>query len=191
MLSACVMQPLRPFDRDTQVLSTRREDLLVEQPVTRVRRERTFVHVALVQGRQDADHDEPAAGAARRRVRLIEALPDLLLKLSERIAGQRPGRHVDLQVELPEFGRPCRIGDRIEHRAFRIDGKRVVVHQVELDLQAHQPRMRLEPGLAQHPREHVQRAPHLVPVSAPILAADGDRGNIPAHMSSAPGVGSQ
>ena len=53
-----------------------------------------------------------------------------------------------------------------------MDGIACVVDQVQLDLQAHLRRVVLEQVLAQHPGQHVQRAPHLVPVhrrSSPLI----------------------
>ena len=86
---------------------------------------------------QDADHDQAVAGAARLGVRVVEAGPDLLLQARHAIAVEPPGRDVDFQVELPEFGRPGRIGDGIKHVGVLHRRRSVVVHEVELDLQAH------------------------------------------------------
>ena len=107
-------QGLGAVDRDAQVLPARREDLLVQDPVALVGRHGVLVHVVFGQRGQDADHDQPAPRAAGLGVRGIEAGADLLLQVRERAALQPPGRHVDLEVELPELGRPGGVGDRVE-----------------------------------------------------------------------------
>ena len=60
---------LGPIDRDPHVFAARREDLLVEHPVALVGRHEHAVHVLLAQRRQDAGHDQPAAGGPGPRVR--------------------------------------------------------------------------------------------------------------------------
>ena len=178
-------QPLRAVDLDAHVLTARREDLLVDHLVPRVRGQDALVQVALLQRRQDADHDEVVADAARLGVRVVQAAADLLLQACQGIAVEPPRRHVDLEVELAEFGRPGRVGDGVEHVGVLHGRSPVVVHQVQLDLQAHLCRVGLEQALAQHPGEHLQRALELVPVLPPVLATDLDRLNVPAHAASA------
>ena len=57
----------------------------------------------------------PAPGAAGLGVRGVEAGADLLLQVREGTVLEPPGRHVDLEVELPQLGRPGRVGDGVEH----------------------------------------------------------------------------
>src|SRR6185437_9651910 len=86
---------------------------------------------------------------------------------------------------LPELGRPGRVRDRVEHVGV-VHGRRTpLVHEVQLDLQAHLRRAGIEHVVVQHPGEDLQRAPYLVPVPAPVFAADLDGLNVTAHEASA------
>jgi len=58
----------------------------------------------------------------------------------------------------------------------------VLVDQVQLDFLADRRGVLLEQALAEHAGEHVERAPHLVPVPAPVFAADLDGLDITAHV---------
>ena len=79
-----------------------------------------------------------------RRLPVLRALASAALRLPGPPAQARhgitvepPGRDVDLQVELPKLGRPSRIGDRIQHVGVLHGRRTAIVHEVELDLQAH------------------------------------------------------
>ena len=185
MLPAWVSSVLGAVDRDAQVLPAGREDLLVQHPVAVVGGDGALVHVLFGQRGQDADHDQPAAGLARPGVRGVEAGADLLLQVREHVTLKPPGRHVDLEIELPELGRPGGIGDRVEHGRVAHGRLPVGVHQVQLDLHAHPGRAGLEPALAEHPGEHVQRTLHLFPVLAPVLTTDRDGLNVASHEAPA------
>jgi hypothetical protein len=172
---------LGAVDRDPHVLAAGREYLLVEHPVALVGRHGALVHVVLGQRRQDADHDQVAADRAGLRVRGVEVGADFPLQVRERVAVEVPRRHVDLQVELPDLGRPGRIRDRVEHVGVAHRGHAVLVDQVQLDLLADRRQVLVEQALAEHPGERIKRAPHLVTVLAPVLAADLDRLDVTAH----------
>ncbi len=177
------VQPVHAVDRDVHLLAAGGEHLVIQQLVARVRGDRLLIDVGLPQRRQDADHGQPGAASPGPLVGVIEAGPDLILQLAERGAGQRARRDVDLQVELAKLGRPGRVGDRAEHVGVLHRRPAVVVHQVQLDLEPHLLRLRLEPGLAQHPGQHVEAVPDLLPVGTPVRLADHDRRDIPAHRS--------
>ena len=177
-------QPLGALDRDPHLLAAGGEDLLIEQPVPRVGRHRLLTQIVLDDGGQDPHHHQPAAGPPGAFVGPVEALPDLVLEMAERIAGQLPGRQVDLQVELAELGLPGRIGQCAEYLGVLHRRAAGLVHQVELDLQADLLRIGLEPGIGQHPREDVQGLAHLLAIGAPVRLADVDRRDIPAHQTS-------
>src|SRR5262249_49849817 len=81
--------------------------------------------------------------------------------------------------------RPGRVRDRVEHVGVAHGRRAPLVHEVQLDLQAHLRRAGIEHMLMQHPGEDLQRAPHLVPVPAPVFAADLDGLNVTAHEASA------
>jgi len=178
-------QLLSAVDLDPHVFPAGREDLLVEYLVALIGRQGPLGHVPLRQRRQNADHDEAAAGAARLGVRGIEAGADLLLLIGYRVPVKLPGRDVDLEIELPELGGPGGIGDRVEHGGVVHGRRALLVHEVQLDLQAHLRGAGVEHVLVQHPGEDLQRAPHLVPVPAPVFAADLDGLNVTAHEASA------
>ena len=177
-------QPFRPVDRDPHVLTSRREDLLVQYPVPRVGRDRALVHVLFAQRGQDADRYEPAARAAGLLVGTVEAVPDLLFQVRYRVAGELAGRDVDLQVELAQLGRPGRVGDGVEHVRVAHGRLPPPVHQVQLDLHADLGGITSETVLTQHAGEHVERAPHLVAVLPAVLAGDLYRLNVAAHKAS-------
>src|SRR5581483_5491829 len=67
-------------------------------------------------------------------------------------------------------------------------GQASLVDQVDLNLEPHLPRLGVEPGVAQHSREYVQAAAHLLAVGAPVLLADRNRRDIPAHRSPPPSL---
>ena len=177
-------QLLGAVDGDPEILAAGGEDLLVHHPVARVGRQRALVHVLLPQGRQDADHDEAAAAPPGLGVGRVEIGANLLLQAIERVTAQLAGRHVDLDIELSELGSPGRIGDRVEHVGIAHRRLAALVDEVQLDLLADPRRGVLEYVLPQHPVEHVERAPELLPVLAAVLAADLDRLNITAHPAS-------
>ena len=176
-------QPVGALDRDPHLLAAGREDLLVQQPVARVGRHGVLADVALPQRGQDADHHQVAAGLAGPGLGVPQAAPHAALELGQGVAGQRPRRDVDLQVELAELAGPARVGDRAEHLGVLQRGQANFVDQVQLDLQADLARLDVKPGFPQHPREYVQAATDLLPVGTPVLLAHGDRRDIPAHQS--------
>ena len=178
-------QLLGAVDRDPQVLPAGREDLLVQHPVAVVGGDGVLAHVLFGQRGQDAHHDQAAPGPAGLGVGGVEAGPDLLLQVGQRMVLEPPRRHVDLQVELPELGGPGRVGDRVEHRRVAHGRRAEGIHQVQLDLHAHPGRAGLEPALAEHPGEHVQGALHLFAVFAPVLTADLDGLNVTSHEAPA------
>ena len=186
-------QPLGALDPDPHFLAAGGEDLLVQQPVARVRGHRLPADVALAQRGQDADHHQVRPGLAGPALGVAEAAPHAALELGEGVAGQRARRHVDLQVELAELAGPAGVGDRAEHLGVLHRRQARLVHQVELDLQPHLARLAVEPGLPQHSREHVEAAADLLPVGAPVLLAHADRWDIPAQSdpSHVPGLGQQ
>jgi len=174
-----------PVDGDPHVLPARGEDLLVEHTEPMAGCERAQVHVLVLQRRKDADHHQPGPGAAGLLVPGVEVVPDHLLQLGQRVSGQPPRRHVDLQIELPEFDAPGRVRDRVQHVGVAHGRNGLRVDKVQLDLLADLCRAVLEQVLPQHPGERVQRAPHLLPVHSPVLTAELDRLNLTTHEASA------
>ena len=106
------------------------------------------------------------------------------IELDNAVAAELAGRHVDLQVELPDLGRPSRVGDRLQRVGVAHGGHAPLVHQVQLDLLAHRRRILVEQPLTEHPGENIERPPYLLPVLAPILAADLDGLDVTAHSRS-------
>ncbi len=130
-------QPVDAAHLDAQVLAARREDLVVEQAVARVLRERGLPDVLLAQRGQDAGHDQVGADGRGALLGVVQRGPDLGLPGIGAALGQPARRHVDLQVEAAQLGRPGGVGDRLEHVAVAHRRLGPVVDQVELDLQAH------------------------------------------------------
>ena len=130
------------------------------------------MHVRLGQRGQDADHHQAAAEAASLLVASVQAAANLAFQARKGVATQLPRRHVDLQVELTDLGRPGRVRDRGQHVGIAHRRRALLVDQVQLDLLAHQCRTGLEQPLMQHPGEHVQGARQLRPVvrrSSPVI----------------------
>jgi hypothetical protein len=137
-------QPVDAVDADVEVLAAGREDLLVEQLVTRVGRQRVQRHVLAAQRRQDAHHHGVRAHAARVLLGVVEAGPQRALEVGVLVAGQPPRRHVDLDVELAELGLEVGVGDRAQDLGVAHRRVRVLVDEVELDLHAGQGTLELE-----------------------------------------------
>lgn len=177
-------QPVDAVQLDVQVLTARREHLVVEQPVPGVLRQRGGSDVLLPQGGQNADHDQSGADRAGALLGVVERGPDLGFPGVGAALRQPAGRNVDLEVETAQLGGPGGVRDRLEdvgvaHRRFGLG-----VDQVQLDLQAHLGPLGLEPRLAQHLREHLEALLHLDPVPAAVLAGEDQRRDVASHRPS-------
>src|SRR5439155_23968753 len=108
------------------------------------------------------------------------------LEVAEDATAEQSRCNVDLDVELRELGLEVRVADRLEHA--RVDERRVarLVGEVELDLQPERAPLVLEARLRQHAREDVEARPDLLPVTLPVLAAEGARGDLLPHARSVP-----
>ncbi|GAA2647084.1 hypothetical protein Adu01nite_18780 [Paractinoplanes durhamensis] len=137
------------------------------------------------QRRQDADHHGVRPDRAGVLLRVVEAGPQGALEIGVLVAGQPARRHVDLDVVLTQLGLEVGVGDRAEHLGVAHGRVGVPVDEVELDLHAGQRPLELEPGLAQHRREHVQTAADLVPVLRPVLAGEVGLLDFLAHRHTA------
>ena len=180
---------LRAVDGDRHVFAARGEDLLVEHPVALVGGHEHAVHVLLGQRRQDAGHDQQAADGPRPRVRGVQLGADLPLEVRQGVAGQPPRRHVDLEVELAELGRPGRAGDRLQHVRVAHGRRAMLIDDVQLDLLADLRGIGVEHALAEHAGEHVELAADLVAVLAPVLSAYLDGLDVTAHVGLLPWPG--
>jgi hypothetical protein len=109
-------EPVRAGDLDDHVLAARREDLVVDERVPRVRRERLLGEVLPAQSRQNPDHHEVYADGGGPRLGGVEALPDARLERAQPVATQLAWWHVDLDVELAQFGDEVGVGDLSEYR---------------------------------------------------------------------------
>ena len=96
---------------------------------------------------------------------VVEAAPQRLLEGGQPALAQLGRRDVDLEVELAELGL-TKSGSAIASSAsvFFSAGSPCVVDEVELDLEAGHRVVGVEPGLAQHPCEHVEAAADLLAV---------------------------
>nr|BFE71046.1 hypothetical protein GCM10020092_043470 [Actinoplanes digitatis] len=135
------------------------------------------------QGRQDADHHHVRADAAGVLLGVVEAGPQLAFQIGVLVAGQPARRDVDLDVELAQLGLEVGVGDRLEYLGVAHRRVGVVVHQIELDLHPGQRALELESRLPQHPREHVEAAPDLLPVPGSILAGECPLVDLFAHRA--------
>ncbi len=159
-------------DVDADVLATRVQHLVAQQPVARVAADRVDRQVGVGQGRQDADHHQVRADGRRAALGLVEAPPEPLLEPGQPAVVQRRGRRVHLDVELPELGLELRVGDRLERLGVAEGRVARVVDQVELDLEPGHRVVGVERRLTEHPGEHVEAAPHLLAVPCPISAGE-------------------
>ncbi len=140
------------------VLAAGGHDLLAEQPVARVGADAVEAEVALGAGSAGC-----RSSPCGRRPRRTCCSASLRLRRRRVLEGREPAlaelgrRHVDLEVELAELG--LRSRGRRSARAPRRScsaGSPCVVDQVELDLEADHRVVGVEPGVAQHPGEHVE-----------------------------------
>lgn len=177
-------QPVHAVQLDAQVLAPRGEDLVVEQPVAGVLRQRPLADVLLPQRGQDPDHDQMRADRAGAFLGVIERGTDLGLPGVRSALGQPAGRDVDLQIEAAQLGGPGRVRDRLQDVVVAHRGLGLVVDEVQLDLQPHLRPLGLEPRLAQHLREHVEVLLHLDPVPAAVLAGEDQRRDVSSHRPS-------
>ena len=180
-------EPLDAGDVDLQVLPAGREDLLVEQLVARVGRQRVAVEQLLGERREDPDDHHVRVGLRGLLLGVVEVAPDRLLELGEHRPLELARRDVDLDVELRELGLEVVVGDQLEH--VRVGQRRVagLLGQVELDLQADRAPVGIEARLREHPREDVQAQLDLVAVALAVLAAEGGIGDFIAHGAPFPG----
>ena len=165
-------EPVDAVDADVEILTAGREDLLVEQRVPGVGRQRVGGHVLPAQRRQDADHHHVRADRPRVRLGVVEAGPQATFEVGVLLAGEPARRHVDLDVELAQLGLEVGIGDRAQHLGVAHGRIGLVVDEVELDLHAGERPLELEARLAQHRREHVEAAADLLPIPRPVLAGE-------------------
>ena len=170
--SAVVRSRSVPVDRDRDVLAAGVEDLLAQQLVARVGAQAAHAHVALGEGRQDADHHHVGADLRRLGLGVVEAAAQAVLEGREAALAQPGRRHVDLDVELTELGLEVGVGDRLERLGVLQRRVTLLVDQVELDLDPGHRVVGVEACLAQHPREHVEVATHLLPVSRAVSAGE-------------------
>ncbi|GIF26899.1 hypothetical protein Ate02nite_96290 [Paractinoplanes tereljensis] len=134
---------------------------------------------------QNADHHGVRADRPGMFLGAVEAGPQGALEVGVLVAGQAPGRHVDLDVELTQLGLEVRIGDRAEHLGVAHGRIGVLIDQVELDLHAGQRPLELETRLPQHRREHVETPTDLVPVLRPIFPGEVGLFDFLAHRHTA------
>src|SRR4051794_7136086 len=167
-----------------QVLAPGGEDLLVDELVPRVRGDGGAGEVVRGEGGQDADHHDVRADRLRPPVSLVQAVAQLSLQALGGVAGQRAGAHVDLDVELPELGLEHLAGDRVENLLVAHGRFLLRVDEVELDLHPGERALEVELRLVEHPAEHVQAAPQLLPVPLPIAAGEGPSRYLLAHDGS-------
>ena len=141
IVSAEVASRSTPSMLIVDVLAARLEDLLVDQRVARVRAQRLVREVLGAQRRQDADHDDVRAPAAERVLGVVEAGAQVAVSSSTAfVPASTARRHVDLDVELAEFGLEVVVGDRVEHVGVAHRRVAVLVDEVELDLEpGHRP----------------------------------------------------
>src|SRR6185312_12045638 len=174
-------QPFRAVDVDVQVLTARGKNLLVDQPVARVRAQRLAGEVVGCQGRQHPDHDDVRADRAGLLLGGVEACPQLGLELLSRPANKAARPDVDLDVELPELGLKGGICD--SGKDLRVAHSRVLalVHQVEFDFQAGERAFEVELRLAQHPREYLEGLAQLRAIALPVLTTEVPALDLRAH----------
>jgi hypothetical protein len=133
------------------------------------------------QGGQDPDHHHVRVDRPGLLLGRVQAGPDVLLELRGAGADQPARGHVDLDVELAQLGLEARVGDGGQHVGVAHGRLRVLVDQVQLDLQAGHRPLHVEPRLAQHLGEDVEAAAYLLPVAGPVLTAEGPRTDVLAH----------
>jgi hypothetical protein len=179
------VQVLYAPDVERDVLAARVDDLFVENAVARVGRQVIQDRMVDGEGRQDADQDQPRVMLDRLFVGSAEHLQQLLLVGQEAVARDEPWWDVELQVELAQFGLEARLGEvgqdaGVTHGRIEVGA----AGQIDLDLQTGHRRVCVEGEVVQHEREGVEAPAHLLPVTHPVGAAEGEFGDVLAHVPS-------
>jgi hypothetical protein len=166
--------------------AAQREHLLVQGGVAAVGGQRVDAQMPVFQRRQDPDHGEhrvEVAGLGPGDRQLVE---QMVLQVPPFVAGQRPGREVQLEVPAAQLGLELAGPDGPQHVGRRVRGPEVgPADQVQLHLD---PGHRLVPGervLAQHDGQHVQTLLHLGPELLPIPSTERGSADVLAHASTA------
>jgi hypothetical protein len=128
--------------------------------------------VTVGERRQDADHHQVGAHLRRLGLRIVEAAAQVRLERREPALAELRRRHVDLDVELPELGLERRVGDRRQRLGVLQRRVALLVDEVELDLEPRHRVVGVEDVLAEHPREGVQAAVHLLAVAGAVSAGE-------------------
>src|SRR5262249_46699956 len=129
-------QPVGAVDLDRDVLTPGREDLVVDQRVPRVRRQRLLGQVVRGERAQDPDHDHVYADRGGAVLGHVEAVADVRLEVGQPGTAEFPRRHIDLDVALAQLGDEGRVGGHLQYA--RVAHHRIAggIDQVQLDLQA-------------------------------------------------------
>jgi hypothetical protein len=107
--------------------------------------------------------------------------PTVRARASAVFAAELPGLDVDLHVELPELGLEVGVRDRVQHLGVAQRRVAPLVDQVQLDLQAGHRPLEVELRAGQHPLEHVQVPPDLLPVPGAVLPGELDPVDVLPH----------
>ena len=103
---------------------------------------------------------------------VVERAAQALLEGRQAALAELGRRHVDLDVELAELGLEVGVGDGLEHLGVLQGRVARVVDEVELHLETGHRVVGVERRLAQHPREHVEVAAHLLAVARAVGPAE-------------------
>ena len=178
--------PRRPLELEPDVLTAGVEHGVVEGGVADVLADPVTLEVLGHDGRQDADRDDAGVelGGALRRP--VERAAQVGLEIEGGVAGQRPRRHVELDVVAGELGLVVGVGDLLEDRLVVELGAEILCDEVELDLDAGHRPVELELAVAQHAFEHVEVSTHLLAVLLALLACVSGLLDVGSHVPRQP-----
>ncbi len=151
--------PAQPFgagDVDGDGLPARRHDLVVQQHVTVIRRERVGRHLLGGDRRQYSRHHQPGAEFPGHSVRVAQGDAQFFGQIVEHAPGQPPGGHIEFQGELSELRLEIPGGHSRQHFVVDHSGRPVGIGEAQFHLETDLVARPLEAVLLQQRAEGVE-----------------------------------
>src|SRR5450759_1765094 len=149
-----------------------RQHLVVEQRVPRVVGDVVQRDVRGPQRRQDTDHDDVRTDLTGSPFGIVQAGANLFFELAKDGADELVRRDVDLDVELTELGLVVRRLDQLQHVVVEHQRAARGVGDVQLELQADELALGLEPLVGEQLPQRRQAGLDLDAVAQPVLRAE-------------------
>ena len=172
-------------DVEADGFAAQAHQLLVQHDVAVVAGQRADDEVLRLDRRQDPDHGEPRPARVGRRTGEPELVGELVLEVPPLVAGQRPGRQVELHVPPAELGLEVRACQGVEHLAAAERGHQLAVDEVELHLDTGHRLVTGERVLAQHQGERIETPLDLAAVALAVASTEQGPVDVLAHAGAA------